>query len=190
MIFCESYFLKELPYDPNLPYVFVGEEILHSIRFYTHGWDVFTPKENVIFHEYTRSDKPKIWNDNPEYSDIDAYNKIKYIIGLDVNKNNVKNEMLNDIELYGLGKIRSLDDYYKLSKIDIKKRKVYSNFCREGNIGSLQDIIDSNEIKNSEIEGSEIEGSEIEGLQLFYYILIIIIVTILIISLIIVVVKG
>ena len=93
--------------------------------------------------------------------------------------------MLNDIELYGLGKIRSLDDYYKLSKIDIKKRKVYSNFCREGNIGSLQDIIDSNEIKNSEIE-----GSEIEGLQLFYYILIIIIVTILIISLIIVVVKG
>ena len=51
MLFSESYFLSELPYDPNLPYIFVGEEILNSIRYYTNGWDIFTPKENIVFHE-------------------------------------------------------------------------------------------------------------------------------------------
>ena len=151
MVFCESYFLKELPYDPNLPYVFVGEEILHSIRFYTHGWDVFTPKENVVFHKYTRKDEPKIWTDNPYYSDMDGFTKIKYIIGLEKDIDKVKSEMRKDVELYGLGKVRSVEDYYKLTKIDIENRTVSSNFCRDNDMGSLEDIQKSNE-KNWSVE--------------------------------------
>ena len=151
MIFCESYFLKELPYDPNLPYVFVGEEILHSIRFYTHGWDIFTPKENIVFHKYTRKDEPKIWTDNPYYSDMDGFTKIKYIIGLEKDLDKVKPEMRKDIELYGLGKVRTIEDYYKLTNIDIENRTVSSNFCRDNNIGSVEDIQKSNE-KNWSVE--------------------------------------
>jgi [Skp1-protein]-hydroxyproline N-acetylglucosaminyltransferase len=49
MMFAPGSFLKEIPYDPNLDYLFVGEEILHSIRFYTHGWDIFTPSQNVLY---------------------------------------------------------------------------------------------------------------------------------------------
>jgi [Skp1-protein]-hydroxyproline N-acetylglucosaminyltransferase len=145
MVFCESYFLKELPYDPNLPYVFVGEEILHSIRFYTHGWDIFTPKENIVFHEYTRTDKPKIWTDNPYYSDMDGFNKIKYMIGLAKDKSLVKEEMWNDLESYGLGKVRTLQQYYELTKIDLEQRRISSNFCRDGNLASEDDIERSNE---------------------------------------------
>jgi len=117
MFFCESYFLNELPYDPNLDYLFVGEEILHSIRFYTNGWDIYTPTENIIFHEYERKDKPKIWTDNPYYSDLPAFNKVKYYIGLvDENeKNNLDKNISNNLDKYGLGTVRTLQDYYKFT---------------------------------------------------------------------------
>src|SRR3990167_5703242 len=52
--FCESKFLNEIPFDPNLPYLFYGEEIANSARFWTHGWDIFTPNENAVYHYYTR----------------------------------------------------------------------------------------------------------------------------------------
>ena len=117
MFFCESYFLNELPYDPNLDYLFVGEEILHSIRFYTNGWDIYTPYENIIFHEYERKDKPKIWTDNPYYSDLPAFNKVKYYIGMlqEKEKNNIEKNIINNIDKYCLGKKRSLQDYYNFA---------------------------------------------------------------------------
>jgi hypothetical protein len=163
MLFCESYFLKELPFDPNLPFLFVGEEILHSIRFYTHGWDIFTPTENIIFHEYTRKDKPKIWTDNPYYSDIPAFDKVKYYLKLVVNndkdfndkdfkdkdfKDKVVNYLQFNLDKYGLGKTRTLEDYYNFAGIDIINKKVYKNFCKENNIATENDILMSNEINH------------------------------------------
>jgi len=152
MFFCEAYFLDELPYDPNLDYLFVGEEILHSIRFYTNGWDIYTPYENIIFHEYERKDKPKIWTDNPYYSDLPAFNKVKYYIGIiqEKEKNNIDKHIINNIDKYGLGKVRSLQDYYNFAGIDIVNKKVYTNFCNENNKATEDDILKSNEFNHKE----------------------------------------
>lgn len=148
MFFCESYFLKELPFDPNLPFLFVGEEILHSIRFYTHGWDIFTPTENVVFHEYTRAEKPKIWTDNPTYSDIPAFDKVKFYLKLFDDENKVTDYLKFNLDKYGLGKVRTLEDYYNFAGIDVQNKKVYKNFCRENNIATEEDIFMSNEINH------------------------------------------
>jgi [Skp1-protein]-hydroxyproline N-acetylglucosaminyltransferase len=152
MFFCESYFLDELPYDPNLDYLFVGEEILHSIRFYTNGWDIYTPYENIIFHEYERKDKPKIWTDNPYYSDLPAFNKVKYYIGIiqENEKNNIDKHIINNIDKYGLGKVRSLQDYFNFAGIDIANKKVFTNFCNENNKATDDDILKSNEFNHKE----------------------------------------
>ena len=152
MFFCEAYFLDELPYDPNLDYLFVGEEILHSIRFYTNGWDIYTPYENIIFHEYERKDKPKIWTDNPYYSDLPAFNKVKYYIGImqENEKNNIDKHIINNIDKYGLGKVRNIQDYFKFAGIDIANKKVYTNFCNENNKATADDIHNSNEINHKE----------------------------------------
>lgn len=152
MFFCEAYFLNELPYDPNLDYLFVGEEILHSIRFYTNGWDIYTPYENIIFHEYERKDKPKIWTDNPYYSDLPAFNKVKYYIGMlqEKEKNNIEKYITNNIDKYSLGKVRSLQDYYNFAGIDIVNKKVYTNFCNENNKATEDDIKNSNEVNHKE----------------------------------------
>lgn len=163
MLFCESYFLKELPFDPNLPFLFVGEEILHSIRFYTHGWDIFTPTENIVFHEYTRKDKPKIWTDNPYYSDVPAFDKVKYYLKLvDNDKDDVVNYLQFNLDKYGLGKIRTLEDYYNFAGIDIVNKKVYKNFCRENNIATEDDILMSNETNHNK---KFIENKIIPSLQ-------------------------
>lgn len=131
--FCESKFLQELPYDPMLDYIFIGEEIEHAIRFYTHGYNIFTPNKNIIYHEYTRADKPKIWTDQ-NYRDDEAFEKIKMIIGLPYDESKVSSKLKDSIKLYGLGKERSLEDYYKFAGIDIKNKIVYKDFCKANQI--------------------------------------------------------
>ncbi len=125
--FCKGTFLQELPFDPELDYIFVGEEILHSIRFYTHGWNIYSPNKDIVFHEYTRAEKPKIWTDLT-YSDLDAFNKIKYLLGIDT-KNIVKNYLLKNIDKYGIGNTRTIQDYYEYTGITLNSKTVDRNFC-------------------------------------------------------------
>ena len=151
MFFAEAKFLKEVPYDPHLPYLFVGEEILHSARFYTNGWDSYTPTENILYHEYTRSDKPKYWTDIKNYSDSKAFEKVKFLLKFNNDESKVHKDVKKDIEKYSLGKERTLEQYYEFAGIDIKDRLVRKNFCRKDNKATEEDIKNSNE-KNKKIE--------------------------------------
>ena len=128
MMFAESKFLKDVPFDPNLPYLFVGEEILHSIRFWTHGWDIFTPTENVVYHYYTRETEPKIWTDNKHYNTKDAMDKVKSILKLD-DETKIAPYLAQNLDIYGLGKERTLSDYFNFAGIDLKEKKVNKDFC-------------------------------------------------------------
>jgi hypothetical protein len=42
----------------------MGEELCIAIRSYTRGWDIYAPNEMVIWHFYTRADRPKVWKDD------------------------------------------------------------------------------------------------------------------------------
>jgi hypothetical protein len=132
MFFCSSQFLKELPFDPYLPYLFVGEEILLSVRFWTNGWDIYTPSENIAYHYYTRSDEPKIWTDQ-KYSDEQAMQRVKLLLGLQ------KGQQMMQNELYGMGKTRTLDEYYKFAGIDLQKKRIKKNFCKMGEPEDLEE---------------------------------------------------
>ena len=59
MMFLKSDFLKIVPYDPYLPYLFHGEEYLFSARLWTSGYDFYMPLENVVKHFYYRKNEPK-----------------------------------------------------------------------------------------------------------------------------------
>lgn len=173
MFFCESYFLNELPFDPDLPYLFVGEEILHSIRFFTNGWDLFTPSENIIFHEYTRKGKPKIWTDNPYYSDMIAFNKVKHYLGLD---NNIPTDKYINLDKYGLGKSRTIQEFYDFAGIDINNKRMIKNFCNPDNIASEKDIVESNKIKNkipSTTHSSSLQNEESNQMEIAHYVFLI-----------------
>ena len=51
----------QVPFDPFLPWIFMGEEISMSARLWTAGYDIFSPTINVLNHYYVRRHYPKFW---------------------------------------------------------------------------------------------------------------------------------
>lgn len=138
MMFCDSRFLKEVPFDPDLPFLFVGEEIMTSARAWSWGWDVFTPNLNIVYHFYTRSNEPKIW-DKPDYSDQPAHTKVQAILRLIDTQ--VPKELSRNLDRYGLGSVRSVEDFFKFVGIDIRTKEVVRDFChpeKDGQLGQLE----------------------------------------------------
>lgn len=133
MFFCEGKFLEEVPFDPELDFLFIGEELLLSVRFYTHGWDIFTPNKNTIYHLYTRKDEPKYWENKGIHSD-QASQKARYLLGLDKDISKLNDRQIYSLQFYGLGTERSLKDYYKHAGIDVQNKKVLKNMCQENNV--------------------------------------------------------
>jgi len=131
MFFCEGKCLTDVPYDPNLPNLFVGEEILHSARTWTAGYDIYSPTQVVVYHLYTRSDQPHVWDDKKNFIDTDALAKVKYLMNLQDGSqpNDVPEYLKDNIDKYGMGKKRTLQQYYDFAGIDVANKKVYKNFC-------------------------------------------------------------
>jgi hypothetical protein len=109
-----------------------------------------------VFHEYTRAEKPKIWTDNPYYSDEEAFKKVKQYLHLIEDSNiGIRDDVKVNMDKYGLGNVRNLQDYFNFAGIDIKNKTVHTNFCRDGNKASEQDIKESNKIIQSNIPTAE-----------------------------------
>jgi len=103
-IFTDGNFCKEVEYDPT--YYFHGEEINLSVRAYMAGYDLFTPHKSVIWHEYTRSDKKKHWDDHTNWNELDkaSHKHNKELLGIDNPKSSKilkkHRRTLRDYELY------------------------------------------------------------------------------------------
>jgi hypothetical protein len=107
MLFMPGEALLETPLDPNLDFLFTGEEILYGARLYTRGWDVYAPHENVVYHFYARKDAPKFWDDEEikrRSRGIKPKEKVARVLGLD--------GAPPLIGRYGLGWKRSISSYF------------------------------------------------------------------------------
>jgi hypothetical protein len=124
-VFAPGKSLLEVPFDPDLPYLFQGEEILHSARLWTAGYDFFTPLHNIVFHQYERTDAPRFWNDIKDYGATQAatLKKVRRVLGLE------SPEMPG--YRYGMGADRTLEQYWAFAGIDAKARasKSEQKFC-------------------------------------------------------------
>ena len=121
-IFTLGEFCKEIPYDPE--YYFHGEEISLAVRAFTHGYDLYHPHKVIIWHEYTRKDKAKHWADN-KWDDLDkiAKQRNRQLLGIDGDP--------VDMGVYGLGTVRSLQEYERYAGIEFKTRRVHKHTVEE-----------------------------------------------------------
>jgi [Skp1-protein]-hydroxyproline N-acetylglucosaminyltransferase len=128
-LFLKGDFLNHVPFDPHLPYLFQGEELLLSARLWTNGYDFYTPKENICKHHYTRSEKPKYWDDHKNIGETTDKTKLRvnYLLGWH-NIDKVPEDAKKDIDKFGMGKNRSLDQYWTFCGIDFKNKKG-SDYC-------------------------------------------------------------
>jgi hypothetical protein len=117
--------LREVPLDPYLDDVFVGEEILLSARLWTSGYDIYTPNENIAFHKFTRAGEPKFWDN--ERDDSAGMARVRYLLGL--SKTLPPQAGSKRLAHYGMGTARSLEDFYSFAGIDIERKLTTKNFC-------------------------------------------------------------
>jgi [Skp1-protein]-hydroxyproline N-acetylglucosaminyltransferase len=147
-----SEFLKDVPFDPFLPWCFMGEEIALSMRAWTHGWNIYAPRKNWIAHQYRpgRLGLPKFWEtvgrvfhrgigiSNRLQSQV--VHRVKYMIGYpEVTQESLRqdgiDDILQDINYYGLGEVRSRDDYIKLTQIDFEHYRCQPmHWCNNGEL--------------------------------------------------------
>lgn len=120
--FTSGDFVKEVPYDPEIYFGGYTEETTLSLRAFTSGYDFFSPYQMVMWHEYTRSYRPKHWDDHGTKSetqktsgerDVYARNKTRQMFGTQ--------EYGIDLGEYGLGTERTLHDYEVYGGFDFKK---------------------------------------------------------------------
>ena len=106
-------FIKDVPYDPEIYFGGYTEETTLSLRAFTNGYDFFSPYRMVMWHEYTRSYRPKHWEDHGEVSqteytstqrDMFSRNKTRQLFGQE-------DYGITIDDKYGIGKQRTLQDY-------------------------------------------------------------------------------
>ena len=118
-------FCKEVQHDPE--YYFHGEEISIAVRAFTNGYDLFHPHRMVVWHEYTRKNRAKHWDDHA-IQKIDKDKKPWHVRNADCHLRNRKlfemDGLVRDIDfgIYDFGTVRSVSDYEKYAGIHFKKR--------------------------------------------------------------------
>ena len=111
-------FCKEVPHDPN--YYFHGEEISIAVRAYTWGYDLFHPHRIIAWHEYTRKNRSKHWDDHRNWfeSNNKCHLRNRKLFEMDGEKRDI------DFGPYGFGTVRTLHDYEKYAGLSFKHRAV------------------------------------------------------------------
>lgn len=123
-LFAPGNIVYDIPYDPY--YYFYGEEQSYSIRLYTKGWDIFHIPKVPIYHQYNRvldsgaMLRPVHWNNEIESNRITKWYTLE-----EISQQRLRSLFTGkDLGIYGLGKLRTLNDFKELSGIDYLNKQL------------------------------------------------------------------
>jgi len=137
--FARGHFVVNMPYDQHLPMVFQGEEISMGVRAFTHGYDFYTPERSVCFHMYAlgknlniRKKVKLFWEHSHLYRGASArsFMRLAGITGMNTT-DTVDPKLWNhqDEELYGNGRVRTIETFLDTFGIHLKERRVEKHLC-------------------------------------------------------------
>ena len=127
-LFGPSAIIEEVPYDPHI--YFQGEEITLAARLWTHGWDMFSPNRCVIYHDYSnRPDRMRHWKDDQDWGKLNqkAMIRIRHLLGIEESSDV---GALVEIDVYGLGTVRTLAAYQAYSGINFQAQCIYGQLAK------------------------------------------------------------
>ncbi|CAM9563859.1 unnamed protein product [Chrysoparadoxa australica] len=140
-IFAHASFLEVMPFDPYLPWVFMGEEILLTLRFWTWGYRIYAPTHNVVRHFYIRKHTPKFWETigrlfgkNGIHTPLmqQQLQRIKHLCGYpEASRDLVQPEsLLTSIDVYGAGDVMTVGDALRYIGLDpVSKTSTPVTWC-------------------------------------------------------------
>lgn len=128
--FADGCFAQEVQHDPE--FFFYGEEISIAARAFTHGYDIYHPHQLIAWHQYSRQDQVKIWDDHDtkakdagtismHWSERNRRSLERARALFEIDKNNPPQI---DFGQYGFGTTRSLQQYEAYVGISFRLRGV------------------------------------------------------------------
>jgi len=139
-----------VPVDPYLDNVFDGEEGSRGIRFFTHGYDVYTPHRVLVTHDYHgHQSNPVVhtWGGNKAIheshwkwmeeaednrSNLSTFGspRVNMMLGIGTTPKNKDAEIkVIQKSRYGLGNKRTLSQAVEFTGINLAKKKMDVNKC-------------------------------------------------------------
>lgn len=144
--FCYGAIFKIVPFDPNLKNLFWGEEFLVSLRFFTKGINIYTPHKNIVYTLWSRNYRHTFWELKKIIgSKFEIYGFLSFLRLIEIGKlfpNDLFKEKITiDLDKYGVGDRRTIEEYYKRTGIDnLLKNENYENIISK-NYFSLKNEI-------------------------------------------------
>lgn len=147
--FSKCHAVEKAPYDPNLPYIFDGEEFLQMAKLWTRGYDVYSPHKLLVVHDNVGKmrgyNKPtpvrgsslsseREWATNgqtAEYKRLmydEAVTRVKTILDMEGGLQ-ASAETLATLQRYGLGSRRTLDDFLRFTGVDTRQSILFADAC-------------------------------------------------------------
>jgi len=124
--FSKGSLIRDVPIDPFL-FLFFGEQMDTALRTFTHGYNIFSPTVNVAFHIYERSHRKTFWELNHQ-KPLEILSRFRLYLKLGkVRLSDIPEKyhfILIGLQRYGLGTERTLEEYEKLAKIDIRGERM------------------------------------------------------------------
>jgi len=126
--------------DPHTPHIFDGEEFNRAARFWTYGYDIYTPNKVLVLHNYHESQSNPVshtWghNGNKYGSFADSSRRLYTMIDYPGGEKDIRKALALKQSKYGLGDRRSLDQLFNFSGVDVRnKKKSIDGKNRCGNI--------------------------------------------------------
>jgi hypothetical protein len=110
-VFGDGNWVKDIIQDPE--HYYTGEEFALTIRSFTHGYDLFTPSKILAWHRCHYNPLKKHFTDNKEIGDAKHRHAIERLRKLIEGEN---------LSIYGLGNVRTIEDYGNFAGIDFKNK--------------------------------------------------------------------
>ena len=123
--------IKEVPYDPYL--YFYWEESVYAARLWTNWYNIYAPNKTLVWHYFEKSDnRPRHWNDNEGWSDLESLSvaRCKSILWVE---NIFDFEVLWALDKYWLWKERTLEEYERFSWIFFRKQ-IIKDYAKNGEV--------------------------------------------------------
>ena len=123
MLFFDKQAYIDIPFDKQIYHGLQFEEqVVIAARYWTNGYDIFTPTHHIISTEYmTSSSRQKVRPPTDGNKKRETYERLCHIMKLKYNE-----KYLNIYNCY-LGNERTIEDYYKMLKIYDRIKEVFTN---------------------------------------------------------------
>ena len=139
--FSKCHLEETAPYDPFTQYVFGAEQFSRFARFWTRGYDVYTPTKNIVYHDYSDSQHGmKEWfKQRRERIRAESLHRIKLFLGMYTPDGVSADVAQANLGIYGVGKrrtLKQLEDFVGISLAKGQGNKGVSEFKWTGGCGT------------------------------------------------------